>query len=373
MAKYKKRKDGRYATSIIIGYKNNGKPKRKVLYGKTIRELDNKVADFKSLQNKGIIINDNSMTMAQWAKKWLKLYKQNKAYNTYYMYKNAVNNHIIPAIGDMRLSSLKKNHLQELLNNIVTDGKQRTAEIVRLTLKQIIQTAIEEQYIYVDISNKLSLPQRQTKEKRALTDDEVKMISDADLSSKQRTFIDILYYTGMRRGEALALRVSDFDFVNKKVYVNKTVIFKGNTPFVKDTTKTKAGIREIPMPDMLIKSLKQYLNESSNVSYLFTQITNTNMMTVSSFYNFWRGIMKTAGLPNDVTPHILRHTYATKLYYAGVDLKTAQYLLGHSNIKITLEIYTHLDKLKVNNISDKINNIFNLQNETSDSQNIVNS
>lgn len=359
MAKYKKRKDGRYATSIIIGYKNNGKPKRKVLYGKTIRELDNKVADFKSLQNKGIIINDNSMTMAQWAKKWLKLYKQNKAYNTYTMYKNAVNTHIIPAIGDMRLSALKKNHLQELLNNIVADGKQRSAEIVRLTLKQIIQAAIEEQYIYVDISNKLSLPQRQAKEKRVLTDDEVKIISNADLPSKQRAFIDLLYYTGMRRGEALALRVSDLDFVNRKVCVNKTIVFKGNTPFVEDTTKTKAGIREIPMPDMLIKSLKRYLSDSGNISHVFTQSTNTNMMTVSSFRKFWKGIIKTTELPNDVTPHILRHTYATKLYYAGVDLKTAQYLLGHSNIQITLEIYTHLDKLKTNDIGDKINKAFN--------------
>ena len=359
MAKYKKRKDGRYATSIIIGYQDDGKPKRKVLYGKTIRELDNKVSDFKSLQNKGIIINDNSMTMAQWAQKWLKLYKQNKAYNTYIMYKNAVNTHIIPSIGDMRLSSLKKNHLQELLNNIVADGKLCVAEIVRLTLKQIIQTAIEEQYIYVDISNKLSLPQRQAKEKRVLTDDEVRIISNADLSSKQRAFIDLLYYTGMRRGEALALRVSDFDFVNKKVCVNKTIIFKGNEPFVEYTPKTKAGIREIPMPDILIKRLKQYLNESSNISYIFTQDTNTNLMTVSSFRKFWRGIIKATGLPNDITPHILRHTYATKLYYAGVDLKTAQYLLGHSNIKITLDIYTHLDKLKVNDISDKINNIFN--------------
>ena len=82
-------------------------------------------------------------------------------------------------------------------------------------------------------------------------------------------------------------------------------------------------------------------------------------MTVSSFRKFWKGIIKTTELPNDVTPHILRHTYATKLYYAGVDLKTAQYLLGHSNIQITLEIYTHLDKLKTNDIGDKINKVFN--------------
>lgn len=79
MAKYKKRPDGRYATSAIIGYDDNGKPKRKILYGRTILELDKKVADFKSLQNKGIVIDDNGMTVEQWSKKWLELYKADKA------------------------------------------------------------------------------------------------------------------------------------------------------------------------------------------------------------------------------------------------------------------------------------------------------
>ena len=64
MAKYKKRADGRYSTSVLIGYTDDGRPKRKILYGRTILELDNNVADFKSLKNKGIIINDNNMTVA---------------------------------------------------------------------------------------------------------------------------------------------------------------------------------------------------------------------------------------------------------------------------------------------------------------------
>lgn len=80
MAKYKKRPDGRYATSTIVGYTDDGKPKRKTLYGRTIMELDKKVAEFKSLQNKGIIINDEGMTVEQWGIKWLKLYKSAKEY-----------------------------------------------------------------------------------------------------------------------------------------------------------------------------------------------------------------------------------------------------------------------------------------------------
>lgn len=83
MAKYKKRADGRYSTSVIIGYTENGTARRKILYGRTIAELDNNVAEFKSLKNKGIIIDDKNLTVAQWAEKWLELYKKDKAYNTY--------------------------------------------------------------------------------------------------------------------------------------------------------------------------------------------------------------------------------------------------------------------------------------------------
>ena len=90
MAKYKKRSDGRYATSIIIGYTDDGRAKRKVIYGRTIMELDKKVANFKSLQNKGIIIDDKGLTVQKWADKWLALYKSDKSYNTYSMYKNTV-------------------------------------------------------------------------------------------------------------------------------------------------------------------------------------------------------------------------------------------------------------------------------------------
>ena len=170
MAKYTKRSDGRYATSIIIGYTDDGKAKRKVFYGKTIQELETKTAEFKSLKNKGIIINDNGITVGQWAEKWLELYKTDKAYNTFEMYRRTVTNHITPVLGDIRLSALKKHHIQQMLNNIVESGTLRTAEIVKLTVQQIIKQAVIEEYIYKDISNGLTLPQKEKPIKRALTD-----------------------------------------------------------------------------------------------------------------------------------------------------------------------------------------------------------
>ena len=120
MAKYKKRPDGRYATSFIIGHSADGKTLRRTLYGRTIMELDKKVADFKSLQNKGIVVGKENITVREWAQTWLKLYKSNREYNTYTMYENSLNTHILPAIGDMPLTAVKKHNLQQLLNSLVT-------------------------------------------------------------------------------------------------------------------------------------------------------------------------------------------------------------------------------------------------------------
>lgn len=394
MAKYKKRSDGRYATSVLIGYTDDGKPKRKVLYGKTILELDKNVADFKSLQNKGIVINDDGLTVGQWSEMWLKLYKADKAYNTYEMYRRTVNNHILPTIGNIRLSALKKHHIQELLNSIVQDGHARTAELVRLTLSQIIKQAIIEEYIYKDVSVGLSLPKKEKPVKRALTDSEKALVQQADLDTKERAFIDLLYYTGIRRGEALALMVSDIDFVNKKITVSKNLVMKNNASEIKPSPKTFAGNRDIPIPDRLIETLKAYISTISSI-YLFTK-QDGNLMTHSAFRRFWDNIIDklniAAGgrkfkrtdlqgnnitavqlIAKDITPHMFRHTYATNLYYAGIDIKSAQYLLGHSSIQLTMDIYTHLDNSKIMSAGDKLNSFFDSQNNCSDSQNIVKS
>lgn len=379
MAKYKKRADGRYSTSIIVGHTEDGAVKRKIIYGRTIAELDNNIADFKSLKNKGIIIDDKNLTVREWALKWLELYKKDKAYNTYICYQRIINTHIIPAFGDMRLSSLKQNHVQKLLNDIVQGGHMRTAELVRLTIQQIIHQALIEEYIYKDITVGLSMPQKQQAKKRSLTEAEKNLIQAADLDPKERAFVDLLYYTGVRRGEALALTRDDIDFVNKTISINKNLVMKSNESEIKPSPKTKAGVRELPIPEKLLKTLISYVYALDS-NYLFTK-SDGGLMTNSAFSRLWDNVLDkiniAAGgtkytrkdtrheggraiqlIADDITPHMFRHTYATSLYYSGVDIKTAQYLLGHSSIQMTLDVYTHLDNEKITDSKAKLDAFF---------------
>lgn len=285
----------------------------------------------------------------------------------------------IPAIGDIRLKALKANNIQEIINKNIQEGHHRTAELIRLTMQQIIRQAVIEGFIYKDISLGISLPPKPHSQKRALTDAEKKLILAAPLSPKERTFINILYYTGVRRGEALALTKGDIDFINKTISINKNLVMKNNESVIKPSPKTNAGIRELPIPEKLYDTLKNYVSSLTS-QYLFTK-NDGELMSRSAFRRFWDNILDqiniAAGgtrytrtdrktdtenpmqlIADDITPHLFRHTYATTLYYAGIDIKTAQYLLGHSSIQMTMDLYTHLDSGKILNSKDKLDAFF---------------
>ncbi len=367
----KKRADGRYCKQIFVGFKPDGKRKMKTVYGKTIKEIEKKEREFRNQIDCGIDVasSDADISLREWAIDWLDTYKLNNVeHNTYEMYRNSIYKHIIPQLGDILIKNLKTIHIQKLINSIISRGNIRTAEICKLTLKQIIKQALYNRIIAYDISVGIHTIKKDRKEKMPLTDFEKLAIEKASLTSKQRIFINIMRYTGLRKGEALALTVNDIDFEKMKLTVNKNLAFVGNNFQVK-STKTVNSNRMVPIPQFFKHDLHNYISELET-DKLFTA-RNGDYMTKSAFRKFWNGTMKAVTLFGEeikkvdetysdceitFTPHICRHTYATDIYYAGVDVKTAQYLLGHSSINITLEIYTHLDKFKIDDSAEKINN-----------------
>ena len=378
MPKYKKRADGRYRTSVVVGYDDEtGKQKRKYVYARTQLELDKKITDIKQKLNTNTYADDENITVKDWAERWLDLYKSSVQHNTKTSYKRAVENYIIPYLGDIRLSRLKKINVQEMINAIVEKGNLRTAKLVSLTIKQLLNQAADNELIYKNVANNINVPKYEAPEKRSLTPAELKLFEDAELTDKERAFIAVIRYCGLRRGEALALSRTDFDFVNNILHVSKAVAYTDGKPQIKEP-KTKAGIRDIPMPDKLRKIILAYIKNLDGI-YLFPSSTSY-IMTKSSFRRFWEDILDKVNTcaggfgykarsenqkklilinqNNDITPHIFRHTYASDLYAAGVDLKTAQTYLGHSSISMTMNIYTHLNEKTRQENKQKICNYF---------------
>lgn len=353
----KKRADGRYCKQILVGYKPDGERKMKTVYGKTIKEVEKKERELRTQIEQGFNIEENNILLGEWADMWLEVYKNNVEYNTRIMYENAINKHIKPELGIVQVKNLKSIHIQKLLNRLMNEGHYRTAEVVKLTIKQIIKQALIEGYINKDISISIKTTTKKAPEKRVLTYAEIRAIKDAPLTPKQRIFLYILYYVGLRKGEILALQKSDIDILKKTITINKSIYHEVNNAFVK-APKSKAGYRNTPIPNCLIEELKSYI-QNLETDILFP-MNNGNYMTKSSFRKFWDGITsclsEQMGEKTNITPHIFRHTYATNLYRSGIDEKKAQYFLGHSSIQITMDVYTHLDKHQIVGEIDKLDN-----------------
>ena len=165
-------------------------------------------------------------------------------------------------------------------------------------------------------------------------------------------FAYFLLNTGLRKGEALALKYSDLDFDKKTIHVNKTVEWVGNVPNIKNHPKTDAGIRDVPLLDCLIDVI-----EHKNSDELLFPNASGELLRNGNFTRLWNKYRQETGL--SITPHQLRHAYATILYDANIDIKTAQYILGHANIQTTMDIYTHLSQSRQDTAAEMLNKFVN--------------
>ncbi|MGN1097608.1 MAG: tyrosine-type recombinase/integrase, partial [Clostridia bacterium] len=241
-SRYTKRSDGRYQVKVNVGKDINGKSTYKTLYANTEKELKEKEASLKAQLSQGVYIDKTTQTLAQWSREWLKTYKNNVAYNTYASYENIVEKHIVTSgIAGVALKDIKLFQLQQLINQKADKGLTRTLELLKCTLVQIFEAAINNDMLVKNPTRGLELPKKERKEKRALTEDERAAILKADFTPKQKAFVYIALYGGLRRGEILALEKSDIDFERRTIRINKNLILKNVNSEIKNSPKTDAG------------------------------------------------------------------------------------------------------------------------------------
>ena len=193
------------------------------------------------------------------------------------------------------------------------------------------------------------------KEKEILTAEQDKLLLSS--THKYAPFFRILRYTGMRREEITALTINDIDLKNKTISINKAVSFASNQPKIKSTKNQKP--RVVPIIDIIYNDIASRIDfcKQNNKLYLFTKQTSINeMLSQESIRCMTNSFCKSVGFI--FTPHQLRHSYCTMLYYSGIKIKETQNLMGHSSAKMVYDLYAHLDSKK-EDISDKINSFIN--------------
>ena len=375
-AKYKKRPDGNYQTSITIGRRPDGKPIRKTIYAKTIKELDAKAAEYRQQLERGTLSSNEKMTFGELAALWISEYKPTVEGNTRKMYASLLDNHLLPELAAVKLKDLKPHNLQSIINRLAGNGyAEKTLKKIKVTGTQILDLAVDNDLIFRNVFAKVEIPHIEAEERRALTQEEIDLITSTYTGHRMGIPALLMLYCGLRRGELVALTWGDIDLKAKTVTVNKAVFFDGNAANLKGT-KSKAGMRTVPIPDMLIPILKG----RRAASLMVCPSSTGEMMTQAAFKraweSYWRYLNIQAGgsdkkrgknvngkptwLPavhaiDNITPHMLRHTYCTMLYDAGVDVKSAQRFMGHADIQTTLRIYTHLSEEKEQAAVDALN------------------
>ena len=360
------RKDGRWYGAVQNGYNENGKPKMITVYGKTEAEAKRKLKEkIKLINSDGLILQNNTIkniTVEEYCTNWLKNVKVNELKPSSYDRKElTLSNQVYPSIGMLQLSQLSIDDVQEMINQL----KQK--ELSYSSIKKAYE-AINECCKYAIIRGDLqknpctgvTLPKNLKHQ-----DGDIKFYTEKQVESllQQATIkynngknkyrlgygIQLLLYTGLRIGEALALTWEDVDIQNKTIKVNKNLKQVKNRDddqsvykiIIQNSTKTNSGTRIIPLNNKSIEALKQIKKITGQYKYVFSTETG-NHVSARTCDRMFRKIQENCGFKEIYGVHALRHTFASLLFKKGVDVKTVSEILGHKDVSVTYNTYIHL-------------------------------
>ena len=349
-AKYKCGVDGYYRARVWDGtYNADGTKHRMHLKSnKSSADLEKQVNALKQKVANRELVQPTDSTFIEYARYWFRTYKSIRSDNTQAMYERIIEKHLAK-LGYVKLQDIRRVHFQTVIND--ARNHPRTCTQIRLTFNQIIKCAMKERLLprgaFEDICEDIDTPRYIVPEKRPLTAVERKALREADFSLRERCFMLIIYGCGLRKEEALALRPEDILLEKKKLYVRRALIFKKNDPVIKET-KSRNGVREVPLPDYLCKFLYTYLQQT-NTEFLIEK-TSGGGMTKSSYRKMWESILKKMRATlaegeeiNGLTAHVFRHNYCTQLCYQipKISIKKVAQLMGDTE-KVILDVYNHI-------------------------------
>lgn len=325
-SKYHERKDGLLETTRTD--KRTGK--RVHFYGHSDREIDDQIMEYTSKQQRGRLFKEV-------AEEWSDLHFLTLAPNTLKSYRPAYLR-AVEHFGDDPIRTVRPQDVKAFINEFARGGRAKKTVTTQMQMvSMIFSYGVESGDLDFSPCDHISVPKNLPKQRReaASSADEAKIKTSADVW----LFPYLVLYTGLRKGEALALTREDFDFKKKTINVSKSVYYDPTEPKIK-LPKTAAGIRTVPILDPLLKKLPRRWQ-----GYLFSEDGGKTPLTEFQYQKHWQEYTRQTGVT--ATAHQLRHSYATMLFECGIEVKDAQDLLGHSTAAMTQDIYTHLrDKHK---------------------------
>ena len=250
---------------------------------------------------------------------------------------------ISAVFGTKKLSDIQRADVQNFVNDMAEKLSMDYIKHIKGMLNSMLELALADDYIAKNPCKAIKLPKVETKKKRPATKEEYEAMVKVSKDHRLGFTIPLLFETGIRRGELLALTWDDVDFQKKRIHVTKqyTVNCGRGEAVLKHHTKTKAGMRYVPLSPNLVKLLKEERAKSKGFRFVVRQRGKDAMVTPSVYgkvFNVWKW---TANIADDITPHSGRHYFGTNMHKSGIPTTMLSQVMGHADGTTTMDIYCH--------------------------------
>lgn len=368
----RKRKDGRWEARYTTGFDPaTGKQVQKSIYGRTQKDVREKLSQITTELDNGSYIEPSKMTLETWVTIWLEDYMFDKKWSTIKHYKAQVKAHILPALGRVPLSQLDPHRIQSFYNSLlrgVNGNKPLTPKSVRNVhgiLSKCLSVAVKLEYLHRNPAEMVTLPRVDRKEIQPLNDEQVGVLVSAVGNDGYGTLIKVVLFTGLRLAEALGLTWDCVDFEKRRLIISKQLqqrpLSEGGFTFAPLKNDRPRIIVPAPFVLDVLKSWRQYQaaerlkagwewqgwksEKERQTAFVFTSAMGTHLYPQTTYIHFKKYAAQ-IGAPN-ARIHDLRHTYAVLSLQNGDDIKTVQGNLGHATAAFTLDVYGHVsDRMK---------------------------
>ena len=385
------RSDGRWGGALTMGYDENGKIIRKTIYGKTQAEVIKKLSEIsgRMKSNSYELVENNNLETLMF--EYLMTFKKSAVSPR--TFEGNIRNfklHIAPQIGKMKVYEIDNYAIQKLVNNLIEEGYSNdTIKKCKHLLNQFFEYAIDNKWILVNptlkvkVKGKRNIYEEDNDEKYKALPPEIRDKFLEALNKDEANFIKplciCLMFSGLRIGEALALKWENVDFVNRTLKVEQAITQEpkfdsdgkvtSRVTIVGDT-KTTCSVREIPIADIVVETLKQWREKQiirqntnkevtgdliSRTSFIFAN-DDGSVRSYSGTKKIFDRFKKRNGLNKfNIHFHGLRHTFSNMLFELNENPKVIQQLLGHRDVKTTITVYNSVNSDYVREATDRLN------------------
>ena len=336
--------------------------KRRYVYAKTLDALRRKEDDVRRDLDDGIDYSAGEVSVSELVDRYMSMKRKIKT-NSSRAYSSAVSRIKSSKFGQKKIRSVKTSDAKAWFVELHDDGlKQNTITVVHSVLRPAFEMAVEDDILRKNpFKFKLSdLIPDDSQERVPLTKEQqekyLTFIKDYGNDNYYDDIV-ILLGTGLRVSELYGLTKADVDLKNRCLYVRRQLCRTAENPYFITTPKTNSGVRRVPMSEPVYQAfshaiqarphpqIEMIIDGCSGFIFLDKDEKPKVAMHLQKYMRcMQKKFEKLYGscIPH-VTPHVLRHTFCTNLQQAGIDVKSLQYLMGHSNVSVTLDVYTHTD------------------------------